>query len=192
MSNYFEIPKDLSTLNIEGEEQHSSIDLNNKRINTVIALNYASIAALVAGSIGWLVMYLIACAATGPIGWLIGGLTSIFIGMWTGANINEYNEKNFRKKMLPDLKKQLDKSGIHDSIRKMIYDEINKMLAVYERKTTVDIKRIECERDIATSSTAENKETIEKNCYKATGIIDLINSINSGYNKFKLELDKHV
>lgn len=192
MSDCFKISKDLRTMKIESEEQHSSVDLEKKRINTVIALNYASIATLVASISGACVLYLVACVASGPIGWLIAGLTTLIVGIWTGMNIDEYNEKNFRKKILPDLKKQLENRGIRDSIRKMIYDEIEKMLGIYEKQTTVDMKWIECERDVATSTTTEKKETIERSCYKAAGIVDLINKINKIYNKFKLDLNIHV
>lgn len=186
MSNCYTIIKDTASLQINSKEQHSSVNIDNGRVNTVIALNYASIAAVVTGVIGAYVLYLVACVATGPIGWLIGGLTTLIVGFWTSMSIDEYNKKNFRRKILPDLKKQLNDSDLKSSIHEMVYGEIYKLFTAYENNTKIDEDWLLRERDTAISRLDDPK--IEDKCYMAVGAIVKILSKNEKYNDYKRSL----
>lgn len=186
MKKYYKISKDTKSLKIHGEEQQSSITINNKRINTVIALNYASVATAVTGMVGGYALYLVACVATGPIGWLIGGLTTVIGGFWCAGNIEEYNEKKFKKKMLPDLKKQLNESDLKRSIRNMIFNEIVNLFTAYEQHTKTDKDLIKKDRDLAVSRLDDPE--IEEKCFRAVSAIARISEKNNKYNNFKKNL----
>lgn len=186
MTNCYKIIKDTKSLQINSKEHKSNVTIDNGKVNTVIALNYASIATMITGMVGAYALYLVACVATGPIGWLIGGLTTLIVGFWTGMSIDEYNEKRFKEKMMPDLKKQLEDSNIKSSIRNMIYEEIKKLFNTYEKNTKVDDKWLQRERDTAISRLEDPR--IEEQCYMAVGAITRILSKNEKYNNLKKEL----
>ena len=109
----------------------------------------------------------------------------MFSGLWFWGETDEYNKKNFRKKMMPGLEQQLNKSGIKDYIKSIISDNINRILNDYILGLGVDKEKLARDKDASMSII--NNPNLESDCFYAVNAYKRIEkqilSYDDYYNK---------
>lgn len=189
-SIYFNVPKNTNSFCIEGEQQNSSVSVKDKNVNVAIALNYAAIITFIAGCVAAYAIYLAVCVGTGPIGWLIAAVGTVVGGIIGGDKIDEYNRKNFHKKMGPELKTQIYGSVLPSKIREMINKQVIKLLNRYSEILFLDIEHLNRDKDIALAS--YDNPSKEANCFAAIGAIETIDKQIQLYSAFIDQFKENV
>lgn len=179
---YFYVPKSTKSFCIEEQQQKSSVSVNNKDINVAVALNYASIATFIASCVAAYAIYLAVCVGAGPIGWLIAAVGSVLGGILGGGKIDEYNRKNFHKKMKPELSTQIYNSDLQSKLNEMIHSQVSCLLNRYTELLTLDSEHITRDKDIALASL--DNPARETNCFSAIGAIEQIDKQAQQYSTF--------
>lgn len=181
LENYFHVSATIDSNFTEGKTINGTTTINKKDITAVIALNVAAWATLISGFVAAYALYLVACVATGPIGWLIGGITTLAASIWGTGSIEEYNERKFKKKILPELKQQLNGSGLSSQLKKMVKDNIVATLTKYENSTKFDFAQFDT--DMANAIHSSQDPDSEVKCFNA---VDAIGVFNDKIEKFEM------
>ena len=179
MYDYYHVLKDTKTFAIRGAQQNENAKVKQGEVTAAIALDYVGLAVGVAGFAGFIAVLLLAAT---PLGLLFGAVVSLGAGLFGWGTIDDYREKRFKKKVKPDLMKQLKECGLKVSIKNMISAEVKRLLEIYENGMKVDFEKAKRTRDVALATLDD--PNLESNCFKAIGAIDLINKQIERYNAF--------
>lgn len=184
-SNYYPIKKDTSAFSMTEQKRETNLPVDEKKISSAAVMKNVIGVGGAAIGIGGYGIFFYACAVSGPIGWIIGGLAVMFSGLWFWGETDEYNKKNFRKKMMPGLEQQLNKSGIKDYIKSIISDNINRILNDYILGLGVDKEKLARDKDASMSII--NNPNLESDCFYAVNAYKRIEkqilSYDDYYNK---------
>ena len=146
-----------------------------------IQLIAAGVAATLAGMIAVMGG---AAAFTWPI-ILIGG--TIAIPFLVGKT-KDWIKNQFKKMVQPDLEKAFRENNIHDKLKVLVESEIKRILNLCQTKLSLDIKKMEKERDVAIYTPVEQ---IEDRCFHAVHTINAINEQLVEYENFKKQYVKY-
>ncbi len=185
-SNYFLIGNDFSSFTTKGNKQEANVLVDQKNVSTAVAINYATMATGWTLAIGGYGVFFYACLVSGPIGWILGGLAIIFGGGYIASKMDDYNKNNFRKKMLPGLKDELKKNGITESLKRMVSQEVNRLLKIYRDNLKVDKEKLQ--RDMELSLSIKDETSVESNCFQAVSAFKKIDMQINKYDEFYSKL----
>lgn len=177
MPNYYQLNRDFSSLEMNGKKQEGNAAVDSDSISTLLTIDNVATGAAITG---WAAGYIGGLFVVGgPWGLLLYIL--IMVASWFGKSlISKWNERRFKKKIAPMLKKQLEENDLKGFIRKLVSSEVSKILESYISNTKLDQNKLERNRDIAISS--KKSSSSEDNCFKAIGIIKKIESQIETYN----------
>lgn len=146
-----------------------------------IQLIAAGVAATLAGMIAVMGG---AAAFTWPI-ILIGGTLAI---PFLVGKTKDWIKNQFKKMIQPDLEKAFIENNIHDKLEVLVKSEIKRILNLCQTKLSLDIKKMEKERDVAIYTPVEQ---IEDRCFHAVHTINAINEQLVEYENFKKQYVKY-
>lgn len=163
----------------------SSVGRSNllKALLADISLTITGIASLIASYICFLFLSAAASgvAVANPIGltvaliaFLSGGVIVIFKG-------SDAIKKKFIEKMAVEIRKKLQEENFFDKIRNIVSAENNRLLTSYSSSIQPNKEKFENEKDLATQT---SETEIEKNCFTAAEIIEIINNQMVVYDGF--------
>ena len=185
--DYYRIKKDTSEFSFSEQKRDNSLSVDKKKVSTAAIFKNAAGVGGAAISLGSYGVYLWACAVSGPIGWLLGGLVGTVIGgllFW--VKTDEYNKKNFREKMMPDMEEEFRKMGIVDYLQSLVANNVDNIFNDYIKKLKVDKKKLSQDKTLSMST--QDDPYRESNCFYAVSAFEKIDMLISQYNNFYSKL----
>lgn len=188
IQQYFCVPTDTKDFYINSLSNESNLDLKSDNLTQVILLQISVTIGQIAMAITSYICYLAAASAAGgavvvsnPVGWLFGA-----IGLISGAGILYFKGEDwilakFNKKIKPQIISQFEEKNLYYSFEDAITSEVEKLLKDFSYKIRADKKKMEEDRDVASSKSEVN---LEFNCFSVVESISVLNKIITSYNKF--------
>ena len=183
INEYIDNPLALNITDSYGTFNSSTQIINQAGMAVVKETIMAIVSSIVATICNYLLVSVFIGGATGVLPILIGvgGVTG---GVLTMGKSKQWIRNKFKESLRNDLDKKLE--GIKDQFKNIIHTEVNRILNLCMAKLSLDITKMEKERDVAIYTPVEQ---IEDRCFHAVHTINAINEQLVEYENFK---NQHV
>lgn len=163
----------------------SSVGRSNvfKALLADISLAITGIASLIASYICFLFLSALASgvAVANPIGLMVALIVFLSGGIFVIFKGPDAVKKAFIEKMAVEIRKKLQEENFFDKIRNIVSAENSRLLSSYSSSIQPNKEKFENEKTLATQT---SETEIEKNCFTAAEIIEIINNQMVVYDGF--------
>lgn len=179
---YFEVKKDTSRFTI-GNSQNNGNGFSTGRVSLMGSL-LNDVAMIVAAILLFLIptiISIILAVVSNPAGWVAGAVAGGFGAGYYLFTGDDWMEKKFVDSNAQKIKEKLSSNNLNAKLQNFLQTEIRKILKAYASTLTLNVKRLDDDRDVSLSSPIEE---VEHNCFVSVKEIIAIDEIIKIYVEF--------
>lgn len=185
INEYIDNPLTLSITDRYGTFKSSTKIINQAGMAVLKETIMAIVSSAVMSICNYIAWALFSAASGLWILLLVGGAAVAVITM---GKSRQWIRKKFKESLFNDLDKLFKEKNIKEQFKNIIHTEVNRILNLCMKKLSLDITKMENERDIAIYTPIEQ---VEDRCFHAVHIINSINEQLVEYENFKKQYVKY-